>query len=361
MNTHNTTLYAITLALVLASAGFFMVQAMADKEVSSREVLNYEHLVVGTETVVKYEYKGEKVPEKLAEDEVVALRTDNSYTRRVGTENAGTKEEKPVLNAIVYMTPQFIKEGDGWYYRETATSTESAFYRAHPEKYVKRLLANVAYAASLSPFSSSGDGDHGYSASGTFENPGVGFSDCTLEAYIDGFYTDDTAGTTAKVESYYRSTSFGSCRIFKVHLPFDTSSLGAGATVSAATVSVYVVSKVNGVDDGNDVIQVVQGSATFGSFGSTLGATGIDIGSISTSAYNTFTLDATGRGWVSTTGTTNLGLREYHDMLDSMSSNINGNSIVLSTSENTGTSQDPYMSITYTPGARSAFWQFQDF
>jgi len=156
-------------------------------------------------------------------------------------------------------------------------------------------------------------------------------------------------------------------------IPFDTSSIPANATVTAATLHVYVNSKQNDDNDGSDYVTVIE--STTGSTASlnTLdydecGATdnpteGIDTGdrkdisSISTGQYMSFELNATGTSWINTgsSGTTKLCLREGHDTTDSAFSGSSGeyNEIVFATVEATGTSTDPYLEVTYIGGTSS--------
>ncbi len=143
---------------------------------------------------------------------------------------------------------------------------------------------------------------------------------------------------------------------------FSTGAMGAGATVTAATVSIWPTSKSNDDNDGDDWINVLQTTpasdtaivtADFDQCGAvsnpTEGATRIDLGSISTGAYCDWTLDATGRGWISATGITRLGLREGHDCLNSPIANNSINSIDIIEAENAGTTSDPKLVVTYTP------------
>ncbi len=99
---------------------------------------------------------------------------------------------------------------------------------------------------------------------------------------------------------------------------FDTSSLGAGATISAATLSLFGTSKQD--DHANtpniDIYTSTPGSNTtladsdFGQLGST-SQTGspTTYASFSTSAYNNFVFNATGLGNISKTGISKFGAR----------------------------------------------------
>jgi hypothetical protein len=204
----------------------------------------------------------------------------------------------------------------------------------------------------------------------------------------------DYTGTTALVRSYrdfFQDSEADTCssagQIDRGFVPIVTSSIPAGATITSATLSIYVVSTTDQDNDGFDYITVVQtdqgahtilGSNDFDNCGAVDSPIeGIDSGqrkditSISTAAYTVFTLNATGLGWIKKSGQTStcsatngvscFGLREGHDVQSSSPLNTTITGIQFYTSEQTGTANDPYLAVTYTGGASSAFWQFQDF
>lgn len=340
------------------------------------------------EEVVKYGYQGDKVPEKITPDEVVEKRTENSYTREMAVENKGTKDEKIIFESVFYSQPTFSKEGDDWYYIEHATTSESAFNAFRKENALATLFIPKAHADSITPFSGAGDG--------WVENQ-VQVDDCgtqwsTTHDAATGFTFSSTATTLSVRSSSFSSTflSLFLCTIDRVFLPFDTSSIPGSATISAATLNVYAVSKTNTDNDGTDFLTVTQTSqathtvlanADYDQCGAISNPTeGIDSGqrkditSVTTSAYLIFTLNSTGMGWIkksgqasactATTGVTCLGIREGHDVTNSAI--ISGfdvvaeNLVSLSSSEQTGTSQDPYLSVTYSTG-QPVLWQMWEF
>jgi len=158
--------------------------------------------------------------------------------------------------------------------------------------------------------------------------------------------------------------AFGYFHASRSFVLFATSALTSGATITAATLSLWPTIKDNGDNDGDDWINVVQSSPSsntaivngdFDQCGAinnpTEGATRIDVSGISTGAYTDWTLDATGQGWISKTGVTKLGFREGHDCIDSVPVGGTGvlSGIYTSSADNTGTSQDPKLVVTYTP------------
>ena len=182
---------------------------------------------------------------------------------------------------------------------------------------------------------------------------------------------DATSGTNSShtaSTAYVRSgkSSVGADQIERAFLPFDTSSLPDTATITDAKLKIYVESKLNNDNDGDDWVSVVQGSqpsttslstADFDLAGSINTPTeGIatterkDITGITTGQYLIFTLNSTGQGWVSKTGATKLALREGHDVIDSAftGSNSQFNELKFRGSEYSGTSSDPILEVTYT-------------
>lgn len=190
------------------------------------------------------------------------------------------------------------------------------------------------------------------------------------DGYVDDNYTNQTwntyvtnaSGPTVSYTSAYTvgeglgtmkdgstNARFGLNRSF---YPMDTSGLTTGATISAATMN--IVSHFN--DAGNNALfAVVQGNQAststltgtdYGGIGSTEGCTRTSAATVDT--YTTFTLNATGLGWISKTGYTKLGVREAHDLDNSAPANSTYYRSWPYYSEQTGTSNDPYLSVTYT-------------
>lgn len=159
-------------------------------------------------------------------------------------------------------------------------------------------------------------------------------------------YTDTTAGIRNEISggTYYIGRGFN---------PFDTSTIGAGATVTAATFSLYGQAKDSTLDDTIRAVQTSQSSTTtlatadFDAIGTTSGGDFGLISALSTSAYNDLNLNATGLTWINVTGTTLLGVRTTGDI--AASSPANRSYFFVYTSEQTGTTNDPKLVVTYTP------------
>lgn len=78
-----------------------------------------------------------------------------------------------------------------------------------------------------------------------------------------------------------------------------------------------------------------------------------DITNVTTSQYESFTLNSTGRGWVDVSGWTKLGLREGHDIEDQaiQTGALVTSGVNIAMSEYAGTTRDPKLEVTYTlPG-----------
>lgn len=228
-----------------------------------------------------------------------------------------------------------------------------------PSEFLKKATFPVYTDHPTSYYAGAGDGYSGYQT-GIFSNWATAHDAVTG---TPAGYTDYT-GTTLIVDVEVNSTSL--FLIVRGFLPIDTSGIDDGDTITAATLNLYVGSKVNTDNDGGDWINVVQTSqassttlstADYDQCGAisnpTEGATRIDIGSITTSAYNSWTLDATGIGWISKTGYTLLGLREGHDATNVSIAASTGNSISVASSEDTSGTKDPYLDVTIAGGGSS--------
>lgn len=160
------------------------------------------------------------------------------------------------------------------------------------------------------------------------------------------------------------TTTYSRGRCFAL---FDTSTLTSGANISAGVISFYGASSERAVDTAFDYITIVQASpasntavaaADFIEIGSITNPTeGIDSGErkpvsgFSTSGYTDFTLNSTGRGWISKTGVSKFGVREGDDTQASAFVGLGSeqnNIVEVYTANETGTSKDPKLVVTYT-------------
>lgn len=169
--------------------------------------------------------------------------------------------------------------------------------------------------------------------------------------------TDNCVTNTSYAKTYHSMYGYS---ILRGLLCFDTSSLTSSASISDATVSLYVSDVQDGDNDGDDWLNIVSATpastqlAAVGDFDAigdavnnpTEGATRIDLGSISTGAYKDWTLNTYGKGLISKTAVTTLGIREGHDCINS---SIADNTIDGITANNGhASSNKPRLVVTFT-------------
>ena len=162
--------------------------------------------------------------------------------------------------------------------------------------------------------------------------------------------------TSAWVNATQVQNDTGTYYIDRAFFPFDTSVIGSGNTVTAATLNVYAHSKLqSGVSDSLAVVASTQASATdlatsdFGSVGSTnFTDSSPTVSGMSTSAYTSITLNSSGLAAISTTGYTKLAFRSTSDLNNTAPSLGTYSILRLYCSEQTGTSNDAYLSVTYS-------------
>ncbi|MFC1809378.1 beta strand repeat-containing protein [Candidatus Omnitrophota bacterium] len=185
----------------------------------------------------------------------------------------------------------------------------------------------------------------------------------------DGTVADDSSTTFMVAGVGKKDGGTTGFDIHRVFLPFDTSALLDGATVTSADLVLFCDSTVDDDNDTEGYLVVVGettqastsslGTADFDTCGSvdgvTEGSAQVDITGISLGAELTFSLNATARSWIDDSGYTMLGLREGHDV-DDLAVKTNANSTESGTfrSADHGTSANwPRLKVGYT-GTRYA-------
>lgn len=352
----------------------------AQKLLKERDIVSHQEVETKDGTIVKYAYATTPLPEKLAPDEVVELRTPSSWSRQIGVDPSGS----PIIDAVFYPKPQFIEKSGKWHQLEYGVATKEQFEAARKQNPIEALLWKPVYAqVSANLYGGTGDGNVS------------NFTDASPCSSVWSTTHDATDGTDALSTGLYAQIGAGSatgkvsfCTIHRAYYPFDTSSIPLTSIITSASLNVFsssTLTAVNTDNDGTDYITVVRASqathttlttADYDQCGAVTSPTeGIDTGqrkdisSLSYDTYTTFTLNATGRGWIAkrgqtsncsgTTGITCLGLREGHDATNSAITDDTSNWYYPSTADELGTSYDPYLAVTYVPGF--AFWQFQDY
>lgn len=211
---------------------------------------------------------------------------------------------------------------------------------------------------------------------GKAENDDTLIAYATEDAYISHFEgsaayatlrggagtTIDRTGTSGYV--WLRSTDgAGFERLGRFGFVFPTGGLHSNSSTSidAATLHAYIISKANALGSPSynitafapaDFNTLVIGD--YDSFVNTDLATGIPYASVSTSTYNTWTLNAAGLAAINTSadGKTPIMARDSWDI-----ANAFGGALAVAVSDiriqaldNAGTDKDPYMTITYSTG-----------
>lgn len=132
--------------------------------------------------------------------------------------------------------------------------------------------------------------------------------------------------------------------------PFDTSTLPDDATITAATLELYITGIGDSTANYASVVQSTQASNTalnaadFDAVGTTTGGDSAAFNTLSTSAYTTITLNATGRGWISKTGYTTLALRQSTDITSSAPASFQ----YIQCNYSESGSNKPILRVTYT-------------
>ncbi|MEK7530257.1 MAG: hypothetical protein AAB573_00125 [Patescibacteria group bacterium] len=383
---------ALAVAILVIVAGWFVLtyfkptnlhalalsaldKSATDQLLANRTIVDFGYNRDGT---ISYTYLAEPLPERLAENEVPELRTENSYTKFNGVIENGL-DQKIQLTSVFYSQPTFAQDEDGtWRYLEYATTTQESFRNRDTTllRRITEVLVHTAYADSISPFSEAGDGY----VSGLGGGVNATESTCLNNAWssVSGSTADAVGATmvvSGTISDFNEPPWQCDAAVDRSFTPFDTSAMPGGSTVTAATLNVYVTATVDEDNDGTDYITVQQTSqATHTTLVAAdydnMSAEGIDSGqrkditSISTSAYLVFTLNSTGMGWVkgsgqasncsATAGISCFGLVEGHDITGSRIATFTTNSVSMRTSEQAGTTQDPYLEVTYTVAASSA-------
>lgn len=166
------------------------------------------------------------------------------------------------------------------------------------------------------------------------------------------FSADYTASTLDMRNDYFPVAPYYYC--YRLYFPFDTSSLTSTATITASVFKVKSTGAESLITNATHLVQSSQASLTTLSTSdftpsSFTSSANIAAGSWSIGGSNAFTMDATGRGWISKTGVTKLALIGAPDQGNSAPGGYNGgNDPKMYSSEQTGTSDDPQLEVTYT-------------
>jgi hypothetical protein len=138
-------------------------------------------------------------------------------------------------------------------------------------------------------------------------------------------------------------------------LLFDTSSLPDADPITAATLRFKVANWLDNFDQKLSLVAATPASNTalvaadYAQLGSTRFATDLDLGSLTTAAYNSLPLNTTGLTAISNVGITKLGCRLSGD-LDNVEPTWAANTedwLQFKTADETGTADDPYLEVIH--------------
>ncbi len=309
---------------------------------------------------LKYAYLTD--PVETPEWEDVTRRTPVSQTEVISVEQVADKKTE-TLKTTFFSKPQFYEDNGVWRKIEYATTTPEVFSASGAVKYVQKrewwekLLPGQPVFAVTSTFYPDPSVET-TSVDGYVQNIASSATMATACTTARGAYASGGAGDTGITHTLIGQGIDGGytklCYLFRTFLLFDTSSLPDSAIITATTMSVYVTSVVGQVIyiqpySSSPASNTAITTTDWPSVGSTAYASAILTSSLTTSAYNGFTFNSTGIAAVSLTGITKTSLRTDYDFgtfTPPADSTQNGANI--SSADETGTSQDPKLDVTYT-------------
>lgn len=297
--------------------------------------------------MIKYIYASEKiVPIKTENNltENIDLRTKNSYTFIL------KKEKNKETRKTIFLAGQpFVKKisNNQWYQTEIATTTIDAFDKQNNPvslRLIKYVYADSdTYYPDPDPESTTFDGT-------TYKDNSTVWS--TVRNAASSIYSNDTAVTNNILDQLGNGNGANYYGIRRSHLLFNTSNLPDDATLNSATLSLWGISATT--ISGSEVIYIVAATtvsntqinlADYGTTGTTsFGTTGatLNIGS-----YNDVSLNANGLNNISKTGISKFASRTYNDFNNIAPDNNTEVSMNTSSADETGTTQDPKLTVTY--------------
>lgn len=312
-----------TISGVLVAGALLYGSFSFDKDSTRRVVINSKEYAIHS-----------KIDDKITPTEVKEYRTQSSYTEKIN---------RNTFRLVSYPDITFYRDGEQW-------------YQVDPSE---KIASNIPTAFADTVFSGAGDG--------FILDTGAVWA--TVHADSAGTTADATLGTGDIART---NINLGFAAITRGFYPFDTNSIPSSATLVSASLNIFITAKDDFDDDGDDwmnVVQTSQASETTLATGDydqagtvtnpTEGATRLDVSSgITTSAYNVWTLNATGLGWIKKvgqpsncgdhiTGWTCLGMREGHDAINDPPQ-VGGVGMIGQYSETSGTSGDPFLTVTFT-------------
>ena len=213
-----------------------------------------------------------------------------------------------------------------------------------PASFLASSIGDVFTDTTTSYYAGAGDGYVGHNDESTWAAT-IGASAGTYFAYTT---TEDNCFQSYHTALYY---------LMRMYYPADTSGIGAGQDVTAGTFNFWVT-KDRDADACSLVTHATYQASTSSLANSDYSLVGsVDFGRRTVSgctnnAMNAITLNASGLAAINTTGWTKIGIRNSTDFDNSAPTGLNWT--LSRFSEYTGTSSDPYYSITYTAATPSS-------
>lgn len=384
---------AVVVAWIALWAIDWLDEKLSPRELSSAEIPEYLQLRSAPEDVLfaeayeteageelRYAYASGLVPYEEGEDGRRRTPSSRSFVLAEYENEEGEPMEQ--VKTVFSSEPQFYKDGDEWRQIEYATTTPEVFAASGAIKYVQRrewwerlmpgkpLFAQTStFRPDANPESNSVDG--AISSNETNNSTSL-FSAC-LTAVSSGTRSAGDTAVNLFARVIYTSTdnpplfdNFGEdrfdCQVFRAFLTFDTTSLPDSATVDSAVLSVYGISAsgINdvGVKTANPSSPTSIATGDWTTVGTSFISTTIDTVSFSTSAYNDFTFNASGRSHVNLTGVTEVAVVLQ---VESGTFGSGNEGVTFSSADTSGTSQDPELEVTYTAGVDFSFGQWFPF
>lgn len=363
-------------------------------ELAERKILDFSIEGSGSAAVVHYTYQGGRVPDEIVPGEVPVRRTSRSFTRSVSQGKDASGVMRYTYETASFAQDAYTHQADGWYYVEYGSAPRALFDNARKESPLSFLFgATQVFADTI--FSGAGDGQVDNSTTLGTGNPtawntnhdstsGTSFNYTGTSLSIGVNNADIDLG--GKLGHSYGQTNT------RAFLPFDTSAIPGSATIFSASVNLYATGVLDGTDanGGTSDYVAIMASTTQAAYTALANSdfnkcglvtnpieasnTHTDLGSMGAGNYYSFPLNSTGLQAVrkngqsssctGTAGITCLGVREGYDAQRSappLATTIGtgADSVSFSSSEESGTSQDPYLLVTYS--GTFAPWQFWDF
>lgn len=244
----------------------------------------------------------------------------------------------------IYIGSPFYKQNNEWFYVETGTTTLEIWEKETSNNFIKKIIGFFVKNTKADTFYvGAGDGYVAYSGNNW--------------STVRGASTGDEASHTAsyiKIDRRFISPNFYLSRAF---FPADTSSIPDTDTITSA---ILHIKSDGGCGNTGETVTLVAVTTSQSSPTSLSTADFNQIGSINLGT-DTVVNDATPE-WVdiiisnpdsniNKTGYTKLGIREKDFDFDNVQPSANAGFVCFYPSEETGTDNDPYYEITYSPSA----------